>query len=172
MSETSRKFTNKWKDHKQQDRTTTSKGINSMFVDCIFHVNPGATSMRVLAATQEQVSTTWDAVGSRCAPETYNHRVIFMGMMSDLGWEFLPQIFTTTLSEKTWIFDKWDNPENPDGNWDRKSLQMMATHTESSQPVFQSFSQVPCGCASLPSSTWPTWPNRRSTLQGETAQQA
>ena len=46
------KFTGRWKDPRRNGGTTTSKGINSKFLDGEFHVNPGATAMNLLDAVE------------------------------------------------------------------------------------------------------------------------
>ena len=47
MSEASMKFADKWTiDHKQSG-ATTSKGINSKFFKCTFHVNLGTFSLHI-----------------------------------------------------------------------------------------------------------------------------
>ena len=65
--------------------TTTSKGLNSKFLDCQFHVNPGGTRCCCWRRYDKHVSSTNDALGKECTPETYLHLIIFIGMMNELA---------------------------------------------------------------------------------------
>ena len=135
--------------------------MNSKFLDCTVHVNPGSTAMQILAAIQEQFSTTKDAIGNGCTPETYHpHRIICRGVVNEL--EVSPNvhrsdeenfrsdtvvrhftgrfrqgcwIFVGQGSEKTRQFDKWDKPANPEEKWDRKASQIKKTFSASGHPV-------------------------------------
>ena len=39
--------------------------------------------MQFLAAIEQHVSSTRDDIGQECTPDTYPHRIIFMGMVVD-----------------------------------------------------------------------------------------
>ena len=61
--------------------SNTSQGIHDKFLDCEFNVNPGHTSVQLLAQIKHHVSSTVDDTGQECTPVTYRHRIIFMSMM-------------------------------------------------------------------------------------------
>ena len=88
-------------------------------------------------------ASTLDAVGKECTPETYVHRIILMGTMSEWRITDKPHkndhvriqkaqeirddtarfwpgywIFVGPGSENTWSYDKWE-AENPSSNLDR-----------------------------------------------------
>ena len=93
-----------------------------------------------------------------CTQETYPPHIIFMGIWT--SWWFpnvrrsdevnfwnatsvrdnaersrpVSWIFVGLGSENIWLFDKWDKADNPEGNCDRKALQIMDTHTEPGHP--------------------------------------
>ena len=81
--------------------------MNLKFLDCTFRVNRGKF---LLAAKKTTVSSARDAVGNGCAPESYLHRIIFMGMMNELAVSpscppsdevhfHIAQLFVTTLDD-------------------------------------------------------------------------
>ena len=72
MSEASRKFNNQVVGQSKYSGSTTSRRIHSKFLSCSFHVYPGAISVQLLVAIQTTVSSTRDAVGNGCTPETYS----------------------------------------------------------------------------------------------------
>ena len=57
--------------------------------------------MQFLAAIEQHVSSTRDDIDQECTPDTYPHRIIFMGMVVDKA----PQVRRGTSSER---------PEAPD----------------------------------------------------------
>ena len=76
MSDEAGKFTARWKDHRPHGRSTRK---DSKFFDCEFHVNTGATAMKLLEATKQNVSSTNDSIGNECTLQTYSHRIMLMG---------------------------------------------------------------------------------------------
>ena len=50
MSDATGKFITRWKDHRRHGGTTTVKEISSKLVE--FHVNPGATAMKLLGVDE------------------------------------------------------------------------------------------------------------------------
>ena len=71
----SKKFTNRWSGSQKYSGTTTPRGLNSMFLDCTFHMSPGETSMEILAATQEKSFKYKGHYEKDCTPNVHpqNH---------------------------------------------------------------------------------------------------
>ena len=158
MNEASMKPTNKWTDNQRYCGSSTSKGRNSKLLDGTFHVSPVATSMQTVGDIQEQVSTARDAIGEQLyTVPSQNHlhghdaRVGFFlhsslqrhgeprnaTVIGDCAGRSRPGswIFAGPGSEHMWHLNKWDKPENPEGNGDGKELQMMEVHSKRGHPV-------------------------------------
>ena len=113
------------KDHKVDP--PPQKASIRIFFDCEFNVSPRYTSMQLLAAIKQHVSSTRDDIGLECTPDTYPHRIIFMGMVVDklhrndeaslqnsqtpreVAAHFRPGYWVVVGpgSESKWAYDKW-----------------------------------------------------------------
>ena len=83
MSDAAGNLNGRWAEG-SQSASATSKGINSNFFDIEFNVNPGYTSMQLLAAIKQNTFRRLvDDIGQECTPDTYHHRIIFMSMVMD-----------------------------------------------------------------------------------------
>ena len=69
------------KDHKVD--LPPQKASIRIFFDIEFNVNRGYTSMQLLTAIKQKVSSTRDDIGQECTPEAHPHCISFMGMVTD-----------------------------------------------------------------------------------------
>ena len=83
---------------------------------------------------------------SKCGPEQFKGRIIFMSMYNDIDWE---QRFTQGHgsfpgpgSEKKWY---GTHVKKPDGKWDKTAEDMMLNFAESGHPVFRATSTLEGG---------------------------
>ena len=111
------------KDHKVD--LPPQKASSRISFDIEFNVYTGYTSMQLLAAIQQHVSSTCDDIGQECTPETYPLRIIFMGMLTDklhrndganaanaqrpgdVAAHFRPGYCVVVGPESKWKCDKW-----------------------------------------------------------------
>ena len=117
------------------------------------------STAQLLATIKWYVSSTLDELGQECVLETFTHRIIFMAMMNEL--ELIDKLHknddvriqqvqevcdhTARLWPRDWFFvgpgsdttgqyGKWET-NDPNGNWDRKSSQILQQYKESGRPV-------------------------------------
>ena len=143
MSDGTGNLNGRWADKRSQGGSATSKASIRNFIDCEFNVNPGGTSMQLLAAIKQHVSSTRDDVGQECTPQTYPHCIIFTYMVTDKLhrneanlqndqrlYDFAARlrpgywVFVGPGSESIWEYDKWLT-EDPKEHCDRKALQIL-----------------------------------------------
>ena len=85
MSDASKKFSNMWLDNQPYSGTTTSTGMNPKFFDCTSQVNLEELLCSYWRQCKRPSSSSKDAIGNGCTPETNFHIIIFSGMMSELA---------------------------------------------------------------------------------------
>ena len=113
------------KDHKVDQ--PPQKASIRIFFDIGFNVNRGYTSMQLLTAIKQHVSSTRNDIGQECTPETYPHCISFMGMVTDkhhrddktnlhnaqrprdFAAHFWPACWVVVGagSESKWTYDRW-----------------------------------------------------------------
>ena len=141
MTDASRKFSNMWLDNQPFSVTTTSTSMNPKFYDCTSQINLDWRQCK-----RPFSSSSRDATGNGCTPETNLHMIIFSGAVSsnsqpsddenfqnaavlrDYAGRYRPGswIGVGPGSEKTWQLE---------GNLDRRTLHVVDTYTASGHQV-------------------------------------
>ena len=100
--------------------------VTSKLVGCKFRVNPGNASMQVLGAIKQHVSSTDDSFGIECTPATTSRRIVFTGLMSELGVTDKPPPEPTNESRARL-------GQDTGSSW--KALQIIDTESGSAHPA-------------------------------------
>ena len=141
------KFTERWKEHLEQYRES-ARMIDGDKVQFVFHTSLGRKTNEIVREIDEWIRQGQGEYGHRVTPETCPHRVIFMGMMTEVpispqgpkegNAQFLQDaeinaayfgkfepgyfMYIGSGSEGTWEFEQY--PENPKGRWDELARQV------------------------------------------------
>ena len=151
------KFTERWKEHLEQ-YWESARMIDGDKVQFVSHTSLGRKTNEIVREIDEWIRQGQGEYGHRVTPETYPHRVIFMGMMTEVpispqgpkegNAQFLQDaelnaayfgkfepgyfMYIGSGSEGTWEFEQY--PENPKGRWDELARQVMEVYLVQKHP--------------------------------------